>query len=467
MKRQSFVRPKAKPLDILAEIPQQHGAIVAGGREGRGVRGKVEAVHLTLTGRVGRDRLECRGIEQANLTVRTSRRDKFSIGGEPHKVERSIRTKNFSRRNAGLARQKAPFKAPEVGFSILGDMSSEEFTHASHVVSLPGLTGETQVSHVQKLTRMLRAVSGAVAFLVRLTKCGFLALQQSVCIGQPIISQRSGLRRLDRLPYAHCGSDDDRHAHQDRGREQRLVALRELPEAIEERGRTRLNRLTPQVALDVGRQGAGGFVAPVPIFIQRLHHDPVELSPNRIAQPSLIDLAAIGGREVGLSTDGRDPRTGARGLLLANHLAHAVETGLVQLRLVDWRRAGNQFVEQHPQRIHIAAGIDIHGTQRHLLGTHVGRRAEQLGIAGEQRLVGQRLLERLGDAEVDHLDDGAAILFRHEHVGGLQVTVDDCLLMRMLDRSTEIDKQRQTVLDGQAGFVTVLGDGDPFHQLHH
>ena len=38
-----------------------------------------------------------------------------------------------------------------------------------------------------------------------------------------------------------------------------------------------------------------------------------------------------------------------------------------------------------------------------LLGAHVQRRADELGEAGEQRLLGELLPGGLGDAEVDHL----------------------------------------------------------------
>ena len=178
LKRQPRVRTKTKPFDTVAKIPQQHRAIVTGGREGRGVWRKIQTVDLTLTSGVDRVWLECRGVEQTNLAVRSGHRHQTSIGGVPHKVERSLRTKHLLRGDAGLTRKKVPFKAPEICFPIARDMPSEEFTHSSHVVALPGLTGETHVSHIEELTRMLSAVLGTVAILSRLTKCHILASQQ-------------------------------------------------------------------------------------------------------------------------------------------------------------------------------------------------------------------------------------------------------------------------------------------------
>ena len=70
-----------------------------------------------------------------------------------------------------------------------------------------------------------------------------------------------------------------------------------------------------------------------------------------------------------------------------------------------------------------------------LLGRHVQRRADHLGEAGEQRLVGQLLPDRLGHAEVDHLRPPASPSCSvDQDVGRLEVAVDDPLLVRVLHR---------------------------------
>ena len=45
---------------------------------------------------------------------------------------------------------------------------------------------------------------------------------------------------------------------------------------------------------------------------------------------------------------------------------------------------------------------------------------------------------RLGDAEVDHLDDRHAVVQRHQHVRGLEVAVDDALLVGVLHRLADV-----------------------------
>ena len=50
---------------------------------------------------------------------------------------------------------------------------------------------------------------------------------------------------------------------------------------------------------------------------------------------------------------------------------------------------------------------------------------------------------RLGDAEVDHLGHGRAVVQRDQHVGGLEVAVDDPLLVRVLHGLADRDEQLQ------------------------
>ena len=60
---------------------------------------------------------------------------------------------------------------------------------------------------------------------------------------------------------------------------------------------------------------------------------------------------------------------------------------------------------------------------------------------GEQRLVGELLAGRLGDAEVDHLRHRPAVVQRDQHVRRLEVAVDDPFLVRVLDRVADLDEQ--------------------------
>ena len=76
----------------------------------------------------------------------------------------------------------------------------------------------------------------------------------------------------------------------------------------------------------------------------------------------------------------------------------------------EWRRPGQQFVEKDAERIDVAAGVDVELIQLGLLRAHVLGRADHRAEAGEQRLVGELRPGRLGDAEVDDLGHGPAVV---------------------------------------------------------
>ena len=61
----------------------------------------------------------------------------------------------------------------------------------------------------------------------------------------------------------------------------------------------------------------------------------------------------------GLGLERADAVAGAGRLVFADHPAHFVEAGFDQRVVVEGRVAGEQLVEQHAQRIDIAARIDV------------------------------------------------------------------------------------------------------------
>jgi hypothetical protein len=82
-------------------------------------------------------------------------------------------------------------------------------------------------------------------------------------------------------------------------------------------------------------------------------------------------------------------------------------------------------------------------------------------------LVRQRLADRsLGDAEIDHLGYRHTVVQRYEDVRGLDVTVNDALLMRMLDGLADLDEQVEPFLSGKVGLVAVFGELDAPDQFH-
>src|SRR6478736_4302000 len=56
----------------------------------------------------------------------------------------------------------------------------------------------------------------------------------------------------------------------------------ELAESVSRRWRTSFDRLIVQIALNVGGEGGRSLVAAIPVLLQRLHHDPVELSAEQL-----------------------------------------------------------------------------------------------------------------------------------------------------------------------------------------
>ena len=108
-----------------------------------------------------------------------------------------------------------------------------------------------------------------------------------------------------------------------------------------------------------------------------------------------------------------------------------------------------QLVEEHAQRVDVAAGIDAQGAHFRLLRAHVLQRADHRPVLGEEGPLGELLLGRLGHAEVDHLGDRLAVVQRDHHVRRLDVAVDDPLLMRVLDRLADRDRNSSSRWRGE------------------
>src|SRR5262245_22400103 len=103
----------------------------------------------------------------------------------------------------------------------------------------------------------------------------------------------------------------------------------------------------------------------------------------------------------------------------------------------------------------------VHTSNRFSTGDGVFQRPDDGPEAGHQRLVGQGLPGRLGDAEVDHLGHRLAVVRRDEDIGGLYVAVDDALLMSVLHRLADGDEQLQPLPGRQVVVVAEAGDRPP------
>src|SRR5688572_7848489 len=88
-------------------------------------------------------------------------------------------------------------------------------------------------------------------------------------------------------------------------------------------------------------------------------------------------------------------------------------------------------------------------------------------MQGDSGLIRETLMESLDDPEIDDLGDRDSVLNCHEHVRRFDITVDDAFLMRMLNRSTYLDKHLQPFPHSQTITVAVIGDGNSRYVFHY
>ena len=138
----------------------------------------------------------------------------------------------------------------------------------------------------------------------------------------------------------------------------------------------------------------------------------------------------------------REARARPRGFLLADLSAHFIEPRRCQLLRIKGRAAGEQFVEQHAERVDVGAGVDVQSAHLRLLRTHVGGRAHELIKGGEQGFVREPLIVRgLGQAEINHLGHRHVVVLRDENVRRFEVAMDDAFLVRVLDGLADLREQ--------------------------
>jgi hypothetical protein len=93
------------------------------------------------------------------------------------------------------------------------------------------------------------------------------------------------------------------------------------------------------------------------------------------------------------------------------------------------------------------ARVDVQPAHLGLFRTHVQRCAHHLRELRVNRPLGQVLGDRLGHAEVDDLGHGFAVVRGDEHIGWLDVAVNDPFLVGMLDGVADRVEQLQPFAD--------------------
>ena len=142
-------------------------------------------------------------------------------------------------------------------------------------------------------------------------------------------------------------------------------------------------------------------------------------APVRVTCQSAQEEAVDVGREIGRRPARQRDGAGA-------DLDDDVDGG----RALERGDASDGAEEDGPQRPEVGAVVDAARAAR-LLGAHVLRRAHEHVAARDVESLG--LLgpaQRLGDAEIEDLDDLLVVHARQEDIGGLEVTVDDARAVR-------------------------------------
>lgn len=124
--------------------------------------------------------------------------------------------------------------------------------------------------------------------------------------------------------------------------------------------------------------------------------------------------------------------------------------------------SGQELVEQD------AEGVDVAGG-----GDRIVEDLLRAGIGGGHRRVarhrgdgagGEIGLEQLDDTEVE--EPGGAV-FRDQDVAGLEIAVDDQVLVRGVDRRADLAEELQTLADRQPMILAVAIDALALDVLHH
>ena len=135
-------------------------------------------------------------------------------------------------------------------------------------------------------------------------------------------------------------------------------------------------------------------------------------------------------------------------------------------RVADERRdAGEHLVRDHAQRVDIGAVVDVPRAVD-LLGRHVVRRADHR--AGLGQLLARALgPDELRDPEVEQLHLDAAVDVLEPDVVGLEIAVDEALVVRRLERAQRLLEDRERLGPRQRAPADPRRQRLAFEVLHH
>jgi len=264
-----------------------------------------------------------------------------------------------------------------------------------------------------------------------------------------------GPSRLELRPPIRDSGAHERDDHGDSDRARRChgdpVSTHEESNSIQRVIWTGNHRLMAPQSLEVRNHLRSRGIAQVPMMGESLAHDPIEAAGDRVTQlcgrraPALRDLEPTVLHQSQGATR-RHRVVAARGRQLVRQHTH------------------QQAMEHQTEGVDVRPGVDILTAQ--------GLRAQVIGGAddpvgqGVRCFVGRRVVERLGNAEVDDLGQWASLLLGNEDVRRLEVAVDDALLVRVLYARTDRLEDLQAIADTEATPVAVRDQGSAGHVLH-
>ena len=349
-----------------------------------------------------------------------------------------------------------------------------------------GLSGDTQVGHRQAgngfiANRDVRADLRRLAHRVQAGEApaGVAARPQRAGFGQvgsPEFFRGVILRTPNLLVGAlhanhrharNTQTDDERGDYKNGRNENQLVTSNHFLQPVVTARWAGHDRFVAHVALDVHRQSVGRLVTTRAVLFQALHDDPIQIAPELVEQLRGIGRSTFGRGGQVSALERREPGAWANRFLFADGLAHRVQAGGQQFLGVERCAAHQQLIEQDAQAVDVAACVNIQTAHLCLFRAHVGWRAHKLMQLRINRLVGQPAFRRLGNAEINHLGHGHPIVQRDHDVGGLDVAVDDALLVRVLDSAAHLDHKVQALLGVELILIAVFGDFNSTHQFHH
>ena len=245
------------------------------------------------------------------------------------------------------------------------------------------------------------------------------------------------------------------------------MAAGEFPQSMPGSRRGGAHGFICQETLNIERKGIGCFVAARAILVDGLHDDPIQISLHQMTQLVGLHVPGRRNRRPLVSRDRAEAQRGLGRLNLADDPTHFLVTSRDQRLGIEGRTSGQQFIQENAQCINVTASIDVQSTQRRLFRAHVNRGSDELFKPGENCFVGETDLGGFGDAEINHLGHGLDTVERDQNIGGLDIAVDDPLLVRVMDGGTDLGEKQQTFPGSQFVLVTELRHGNALHQFHH